>query len=206
MRISIVRAVICGAASIILVAAPVSAHEHRGVGHMQTVVGWLDEPAFADTVNGVSFRAAHDEGPITGAKLKADVRFGSEAEVLTLTLNPAVRDPGHYKAEFIPTRAGSYTFRIYGTLDGEAFNQTFTSGPKTFDEISSSADLQFPKKDPSRGELADKAVATDARIADARTAVTRARDKADVAWILGIVGIALGAAGLILGARTRKAA
>lgn len=204
MHTSFLRALFGAAASIVLLVAPVSAHEHRDVGRIETVVGWLDEPAFADTVNGVSFRASHDEGPVTGARLKVDVTFGSVADVLTLTLSPA-GDPGQYTASFVPTRAGAYSFRVYGTLDGAAFNQTFASGPKTFDEIESSADLQFPKEDPSRGELADKGVQVDRRIAALKVEVGKAGKRADAAWI-ALAGVMVGMIGLGRKVRARKAA
>lgn len=203
MHPTIMRAALWAAASIALVAAPVAAHENRAVGQTEIVVGWLTEPAFADAVNGVSFRVSDAEGPVTGARLKVDVKFGSEAEVLTLTLSPVFRDPGHYKAEFVPTRAGAYTFHVYGTFDGKAFDQTFTSGPKTFDEITSSADLQFPKKDPSRGELADKAVAVDRRIAALKVRANKAKNKADLAY--GVAALALVWLALPYALRKRRA-
>jgi hypothetical protein len=84
------------------------------------------------------------------------VVFGADgAETSPLPLEPAFDDPTHYSAPIIPTRPGTYTFRIAGDIDGEPFDEEFTSGEATFDDVRNPADLEFPVQDPTRGELAE---------------------------------------------------
>jgi hypothetical protein len=54
----------------------------------------------------------------------------------------------------MPTRAGDYSFRFFGTIRGQAYDQTFKSGEETFDAPKNPADVSFPAKDPTLGELA----------------------------------------------------
>ena len=80
------------------------------------------------------------------------------------------------------------------------FDETFTSGPKTFDDVDDPQSVQFPVKDPSTGELAARIDREVPRINDqidaAKTSAQSASDDASSATTLAIVGIAIGAVGL----------
>ena len=65
--------------------------------------------------------------------------FG-DAEPLSLSVEPFFEEGefgtlGDYRAWFIPTSAGQYTFHFTGKIDGQSVDETFTSGPKTFDDV-----------------------------------------------------------------------
>ena len=48
-------------------------------------------------------------------------------------------------AKFGPTpAAGDYSFHIFGTINGDSIDETFTSGPQTFDTVEDAATYQFP--------------------------------------------------------------
>lgn len=193
------------AASLLFISAPVSAHENRGVGQLTTVVGWLNEPSFAGSVNGVSFRATHDDKGVAGAKLKVDVSFPGAAAPLTLTMDPAFNDVGHYKAHLVPSRPGAYTFRIYGTVDGKPFNQTYKAGQSTFAVVESAKEVEYPEKDPGNDELAALAKQQETRIAALKTEAGKARDAADQARLIAIVALLVGVVGAVLGVRKGRA-
>lgn len=184
------------ALAMLLTAGIAGAHEHRHVAddHYEMVVGFLNEPAVQNQLNGLSVRVnVHDEdaaedAPAVGVEglagtLQAEVTFGGQT--MPLTLEPAYNDPGHYEAFFIPTGVGAYTFRIFGAIDGNQIDETFTAGPETFSEVAPSDNLLFPKVAGS--------------IADATAAAQDAQDSADSANTLAIVGLVVGAAGLIFG-------
>ena len=54
----------------------------------------------------------------------------------------------------MPTRPGNYSFHFFGTIKGQPYDQTFQSGEETFDAPKNPADVSFPAKDPTAGELA----------------------------------------------------
>jgi hypothetical protein len=144
------------AACILALSAPAMAHETRTEGGIQSVVGWATEPAYVGYPNAVQLRLSTGGAPITDLgpdELKVEVQFGDQ-KTAPLALSPAFGSPGEYLAPLMPTRAGDYSFRFFGTIRGEAYDQTFESGEETFDSPKNPADVSFPAKDPTVGELA----------------------------------------------------
>jgi hypothetical protein len=158
----------------------------------------------------------HDEEPVVdlGNTLDVEVSFGDETMALELEPNFAVGafgEPGDYRAWFIPTRPGQYTFHFTGTIDGEEIDETFTSGPDTFSDVNATADIEFPVQDPTNGELADRIEQESGRIGDAgdtaeqamaaadeaAAGVEKASDDASGARTLGVIGLVVGALGLL---------
>ncbi|HEX2053572.1 MAG TPA: hypothetical protein VHJ78_07615, partial [Actinomycetota bacterium] len=88
-------------------------------------------------------------------ELKVEVSFGDQ-KTSPLALEPAFGSPGEYRANLIPTRGGDYTFRFFGTINGQPYDQSYTSGEQTFDSPRNPADVSFPAKDPTAGELASR--------------------------------------------------
>lgn len=187
--------------------APALAHERVGVGGHTVVVGWLDEPAFAGFKNAVQFIATHnaDGDPVTGARLRVEVIFGDrdgEEKMGPMDLGAAFGSAGEYHAFLVPTRPGTYTFHITGSLgEGEPIDRFFTSGEQTFADIEDPAAVQFPANDPTAGQLSEKIDRVDGRLASvqeaADSAARSASDAADTARLLAIVGIALGGLALL---------
>jgi hypothetical protein len=151
---------------LILPAAPAGAHEHREISENVTVtVGWGNEPVYAGYQHPVEVFVAEpgaseeEEGPpISDVDLTVEVFFGAEASGTSsgpLPMEEAFGEPGHFEADMIPTRPGTYTFRFTGTIAGEEIDEVFTSGPDTFSDANTAADIQFPEKDPTNGELAE---------------------------------------------------
>ena len=203
---SILAAVLLSAPVLVLSASPAAAHEHRHIagGKYEFVVGWGSEPTYAGFLNTVSL-AIKDAGgkPVTDTAdtLKVDVASGGQK--VTMPLKASDEDPGSYSAALVPTRPGNYTFTFNGTVHGDAINETFTSSDKTFDNVDDAADISFPAKDPSTGELAAR---LDKEVPRLTTADKKAKDDASSARVFGIVGIALGAVALAAGvARSRRA-
>lgn len=212
-----------------VVAGPALAHERRvdQAGH-EFVVGWLEEPAFAGFKNAVQFIASHGDGdPITEAQLQVEVAFGAaDADEVTdpMPLEAAFGTPGEYHAFLIPTRPGTYSFHVFGTLEaGEEIDETFTSGPDTFNDILEPAEVQFPAQDPSTGELAeavsrlqtrvesaqDNASAVSQELAAARSDAEGANDAASLARLLAILALGVAVVAIVAAVlieRRRRAA
>jgi hypothetical protein len=184
------------------------AHEEHHIGQYHVVVGFGTEPAYADEVNSVQLILSdHDEEPVTdlGEGLSVEVSFGDQTKDLgRLEPNFEVGEfgtPGDYRAWFIPTRSGPYTFHFTGKIGSTDIDEEFTSGPKTFSEIEDPGTIQFPVQDPTNAELAER---IDREIPRVTTAAASAADDASGARTFGIAGIALGAAGLAVALASRR--
>jgi len=194
------------------------AHEHRAVGNYQLEVGFLNEPALAHEPNGLFLgvtlfpngvpeegdEAAEAEGqPVEGLEetLQAEIIAGGGAQTLPLALEPAFDEPRGYESPLIITQPGDYSFRIFGEIDGQEIDETFSSGPETFSSIEDPAELQFPQEVPDNAEL-------QASIEELRQGNGGSESSSDdTARTLGIAGIVVGVFGVAVGGvafRTRR--
>ncbi|MDP8938234.1 MAG: hypothetical protein M3O23_10995 [Actinomycetota bacterium] len=190
-------------------ATPAVGHEEAAVGGFRLAVGWGDEPAYTGVMNGVqvTISEADSGAPVTdvGDSLKVEVIKGSDRITLPLDANfgGGSGTPGDYRARLTPTRPGTYTFRFFGTIRGQAVDQSFTSSQTTFDEVEDAASVQFPAKDPSTGQLATRVDRESSRL-DTRTDAVE--ERADGARTLAMVGVGVGALGLLTAAGALVAA
>lgn len=158
-----------------------TAHESRDIGDMTVSIGFIDEPVFIGQRSGVEFRVSRGDEPIEGLEstLEAEVIFDGQSR--DLALSPRFGEPGAYRSIFFPTAAGPYTFHLFGEVDGEAIDESFTSGPDTFSEVQDVTGGQFPVQFPSTGDLV--------RDAEAGAA---AGTTATIALVLGAAGLLAG--------------
>ena len=193
---------------LVLLAGPAAAHEERQVGGFHMAVGFGQEPAYAGQPNSVQLLLSKGDKPVTdlGDTLSVSVGFGDQSKDVSVEPFFEIGEfgtPGDYRAWFIPTRAGQYSFHLTGTIHGTKIDETFTSGPKTFDDAVSPADVEFPVQDPTNGELADRLdreiPRLEASIAAVKSSAASAADDACSARNLALVGVVLGALGLIAG-------
>jgi hypothetical protein len=190
---------------VVLVAcASVSAHVTKEIGGLRFTIGWGDEPAFSGFRNAVEVDVADAAGkPVVdlgGGTLSADVSFGDERVLLSLL--PVRREPGKFRAWLVPTRPGTYAFHVTGIVNGQTVDLTATCSDTTFACVGDVAEIQFPVKDPSAGQLADRITRSLPRAESAIAVATFARTLATI----GLAGavIAIGAA-VLIGARKRSA-
>ena len=209
IRYAFVAAVL--GALVVSATSPALAHVEKTVGKYKFVVGWGDEPTYAGFRNSVQLILSDSNGkPVTdlGDSLKVTVVFSGQTVTYPLetTFDPDSGEgtPGDYRAFFIPTRPGDYTFHFTGSIHGQKVEQSFTSSPTTFDPVKDPTEVMFPAKDPSAGDLANRVEAVDARTALARTAADKGKSTANTALILAIVGLVLGAGGLVAGIASRR--
>jgi hypothetical protein len=142
---------------------------------------------------------------------------------------------GDYEAPLTPTAPGDYTFHLTGSIHGQAIDETATSSDSTFDSAVEATDIEFPNKVPSLTEIttsldrinarlsaspspaasaAAPAPSADAGLADAvsaaQTTAAQARDAASSALVVGLVvgvlGVILGGAALVLVVRRPRQA
>ena len=195
----------CVVMSILLVGeAPASAHVEKTIGPIDLEVGFGTEPAYVGQPNSVQVILHEPEHPVVdlGNTLKVQVSFGGQQTTLPLEPNFEVGgdgEPGDYRAWFIPSQAGPYTFALSGFVHGTKIDVSVTAGPKTFNEVQSPTDAMFPAVDvPTSQELAQRIEADSARLTDATAQASSAKSAADDAKTVAIIGVLVGLIGIAI--------
>jgi hypothetical protein len=171
-----------------LIAGTAFAHERIVSGDYAFVLGWLEEPPVAGWKNAalVEVATAKDDRPVEGAEgtLTAQIVYGGKSK--ELLLRPLEGQPGVYRGDFVPTRRGTYTLKLGGTINNQAID---VSGE--IEEVVSPDSLAFPEPQ-----------------ADLQPAITTLQNDLSSTRMFAIVGAALGTIGLVLAgvaiARSRK--
>ncbi|HSL96025.1 MAG TPA: hypothetical protein VLA35_08935 [Thermoleophilia bacterium] len=198
------------AGALPLFAASAAAHETVDVQGYDFDVGWGQEPAFAGELNSVQLTVTAKPGgePVKGVDegLRVTVIYGENE--LEPPLVPAYGTKGEYRAWFVPTAPGDYTFRFTGTIGDQEIDESFTSSSTTFDTVQDPVKLQFPVQTGTVGQLArrlDAELAPEPAVVDA--AVETSGDGSG-SLLLGVAGVVLGGLGLAVAAlallRTRS--
>lgn len=188
------------ALSAALLALPDAIHaaDKQTVGSLQLTIGWGDEPAFAGFRNSIDVGVSDNAGAPgvdPSNALSVEVSFGERR--LRLPLIPVERQPGLYRAWFVPSRAGSYAFHITGRLKGETIEISSTCSEKTFQCVTEARDAQFPERDPSAAQLTDS-------ISQSQARVQQAIDDAAEARLISFVALALSAGAVALAVLIRS--
>jgi hypothetical protein len=209
MRIRAITLAVLASGFTVMQAAPALAHEERDVGRYTFAVGFGSEPAYAGVLNSIQLLLSDAHGkPVTSLRpgVTVSVGFGSQTQRLSIEPNSEIGEfgtPGDYRAWFIPTRPGSYRFHFSGRVNGQPVDETFTSGPKTFDDVQDPTEAEFPVKDPTIGQLSERVTREvprlEAGIAGARTQASEVADEAGTATTLSVVAIVVGLLALAVG-------
>lgn len=135
-----------------------SAHEHAtfviGGQPYNFVVGSLNEPITVDDRTGVDLFITKGGGehtmgpdgdmdgppaaatPVTGLEDTLQVELIAGNQKKTLSLKPVTGKPGAYQAPFYPTVATTYSYRFFGTIEGNKVDVTFSCVPEVKDHDS----------------------------------------------------------------------
>jgi hypothetical protein len=184
--------------------APASAHVTKTSGQLRLSIGWGDEPPVAGSKNFVQVEVSDASGaPVAVPPGALDVQVSFGAAHVTLPLSPSERR-GELRAPIVPTRPGSYALRVGGTLGGHGVRVGAACSDSTFDCVAPVSDVEFPVKDPSVGEIAQRVSRESARAENAADTADSARRVAIVAIAVAIAAIGLALA-LVLRDRGKRA-
>jgi hypothetical protein len=193
------------ATSLVVVgASPASAHVEETIGPIDLEIGFGTEPAYVGEPNSVQVILHEHGSPVVdlGNSLKVQVSFGGQQTTLPLEPNFEVGgdgEPGDYRAWFIPSQAGPYTFQLSGSVHGTKVNLSVTSGPTTFNEVTSPTEAMFPAVDtPTTQELSTRIEQDSARLTAATTYTASAKSAADDAKTVAIIGVIVGLVGIAI--------
>jgi hypothetical protein len=163
MKRRVVVLVVLMAIALAGLSSPALAHGHIEVGNYEIVIGFHNEPAIQGQPNSLDLFVTQAAGgqPVNGLEesLSAELIFGGSTK--SMAIEPAPERDGAYTTEsLILTRAGDYTWRIFGMLDENTpVDVSLTSSPDTFGSVQPAADFQFPAVAEDEGVSAGNALA-----------------------------------------------
>ncbi len=198
---------------------PAFAHNETEVGDIRVVGGWGIEPPLIGELNTIVIQVTtiSDGEPVTNAFASADVVVRKGGVQKALELLPA-EEAGWYEAEIIPTQLGQYAIAFSGRISSQQVNTQIE-----LEDVEDSARLNFPESgsNPDQGIPEDfveqmRSVITGltVQVEDAMSSAQDASDAArsaaesasetraaaDRAYLVGVVGIGVGIAGIAIAA------
>lgn len=190
--------------SIIIGFSSAYAHKKVTVENLDVEVGWQEEPSLVGLMNAVTFEinenAPDGQSGVKNAfkNLVATIKFGGLAKVLHIDSDP---EAGHYHAKIIPASRGSYTVLLKGDINGKMID---TEIP--LDGVEDKSVLSFPS---TSGSLEEDAGAIKNTMSGLQNEIGELKAKisginaakgfdVEKAYNFGILGLSLGAAGVIL--------
>ncbi len=205
------------------------AHEHRvyqvGNKKYNITVGSLDEPVHVDDKTGVEVivsdlsnpptgaAAMSDDGPtgtpVTGLGKSLQVEVSAGDQKKTLSLEPEDGKDGSYAAVFYPTVQTTYSYRIFGTLNGVPLDVTYACNPaptadtpedttpqKLSDQVTQTlkggafgcpeakADAEFPEAAAPLADLTSRVQALESN--------RKSVDTGSIGIVVGVIGVLVG--------------
>ena len=103
---------------------PVYAHITKQIGNIKVEVGWSDEPPLTGQVNNIivavnKTSAGGQESPVIDALADLDVKEKYGSITKSVDFIPSEQAEGQYESKTVPTRVGSYSLIMNGTIQGE---------------------------------------------------------------------------------------
>jgi hypothetical protein len=190
------------AALVVLPASTAFAHGEVTEGALAIEVGFGTEPAYAGFPNSVQVLLTHAGHPVTDATgMTVDITFGDQTTTMDLVPDFEVGgdgEPGDYRAFFVPSQTGPYTFHVKGTVDGEKVDVEMSSSQSTFAEVEPISNAAFPPvQAPTNEELASRLQTESDKVTAARSAATSAADDASSAQTTATIALVVAAIGVI---------
>jgi hypothetical protein len=204
---------------------PVYAHISKTLGNFTVEVGWSNEPPLVGEINNaivqVNKGTESNSTPVRNAlsEMYVLVKYGGVTKILDF--KPSEQSAGLYQAEMIPTRLGSYSLVLNGTLQG----QSIVNAEIPLDDVESKQKLSFPDSGNLGESTNTPASSIGAQVerilsqltndidvtkgdmdilaknnADMQKSVQDVKKTADRSYMIGITGMGVGVAGIIIAA------
>ncbi len=195
---------------------PASAHITKVFGNYLVTVGWQNEPVYNGLLNAPIVEVKKGSGdsakPIINAlaNMQISIKYGSVIKQLDFV--PSSTADGQYVAPLIPTRIGSYSLIMKGTIEAQSID---TEIP--LDDVASIDTLNFPQSSSSAdtsniGQVGTIINQLTSDIEDAKNNANSAaqsvanvgksfqevKDTTDKLYMISMVGIGIGVAGIVI--------
>ena len=120
------------------------AHVTKNFGNIQVEVGWTNEPPLVGELNNVIIQVNQTSGknsqtPVINALWNMDIAVKYGGLTKPLDFVPSEETEGMYNGQMIPTRIGSYSLVLNGTIQNQKINAEIP-----LDLVESTQKLNFP--------------------------------------------------------------
>jgi hypothetical protein len=127
---------------------PANAHITKQFGNVSIEVGWTEEPALVGQLNSalIVVEKAVTGGnstPVSNALSQLDIKEKYGGITKPIEFVPSEQTEGGYEAKIIPTRIGSYSLLMNGSIQ----NQNITNVEIPLDEVEGTQMLSFPDRE-----------------------------------------------------------
>lgn len=198
---------------------PMLAYAHTEVtqGDVTIEAGWGVEPPLQGQANTIIMIITREREQATNALAEAEVTIRKGGDSKVLDMRPG-EEAGTYFANIIPTQTGQYSLVISGTVAGQEFDDEVA-----IEDVADARSISFPEGgdggqqgvpqgfiEQMRSVITDLTVQVDGATTAAQEANSAAqvaaetagdvRASAEGAYLVGMVGIGVGVAGIALAA------
>jgi hypothetical protein len=197
---------------------PAEAHITKVFGNYLVQVGWDNEPVYTGLVNAAQVTIKKGSGdsakPVINAlqNMQISVKYGGVSKPLDFL--PSSTVDGQYNAPLIPTRVGTYSLVLKGTVEDQAIDTEIA-----LDDVASVDTLNFPSttgsssdNSASVGQINSLANQLTNDVEEAKTSADAAaksvsnvaqsfqqvQDTTDKLYLISMTGIGIGIAGIVI--------
>jgi hypothetical protein len=209
-------------AAIILVSPlsvkPAEAHITKVYGNYIVQVGWDDEPVYTGLMNAAQVTVKKGSGdsatPVIDAlkNMQISVKYGSVTKPLDFLPSSVV--DGQYHAVLIPTRVGTYSLVLKGTVENQVIDDEIP-----LDDVSSVDILNFPPSTDSSSNTSvnmdqmgtvvnqlttdiedakNNADAASQSVSNVVQSFQQVKNTTDTLYMISMTGIGIGIAGIVI--------
>ncbi len=192
-----------------------SAHLSRTFGNYVVEVGWNNEPVYNGLMNAVQITVKKGSGdsaiPVINAlkNMQISVMYGTVKK--QLDFEPSAAEDGQYVASILPTRVGSYSIVMKGSIESQNID---TEIP--LDDVASADTISFPPNPsgnmPEVGQLGTiidqltndveeakkNSDMASQSVLNAAKSFQNVKDSTDRLYMISMIGIGIGIAGVVI--------
>jgi hypothetical protein len=194
---------------------PASAHITKVFGNYLVTVGWQNEPTYSGLLNAPIVEVKKGSGdsakPVINAlaNMQISIKYGSVTKQLDFVPDSTI--DGQYVSPLIPTKVGSYSLVMKGTIENQSIDTEIS-----LDDVASVDVLNFPPSssaDTSNiGQVGTIINQLTSDIEDAKNSANSAaqsvanvgksfqevKDTTDRLYMISMAGIGIGVAGIVI--------
>jgi hypothetical protein len=210
--------------------SPTSAHISEQYGNISLEVGWSDEPPLAGQLNSAiivveKVVTGGNYTPINNALSQVDIAVKYGGITKPLDFGPSEQAEGGYEAKIIPTRIGSYSLVMNGSIQ----SQNITNVEIPLDEVEGTRTFSFPDRESTSSgtgsaqnttgtnsnigakveqilsQLSNDIDSTkvnivklDSNYANIQKSIQDAKSSSDRSFMIGMIGVGAGISGIII--------
>ncbi|MGH9964651.1 MAG: hypothetical protein ACRD5E_07480 [Nitrososphaeraceae archaeon] len=200
------------------------AHQTSKYGNYTLEYGWIEEPVLIDEINdivvGVTTDSENSSSPVRNALAEMDIKVKYGGITKDLAFVPSQEEAGLYEAEILPTRLGSYDLVVNGTIKGQVISDEVqiedveskdkisfpesgdnAAAAGTFNADTESQLSKIPSQLTNDLDVVRQDLATSANITqELQDGISAVDKETSRSFMIGMTGIGLGIAGILIGA------